>query len=209
MKKRLIKKDDIVNLKPNTQMLHPISTIWMDNANKNPLCLTKFKVTDDKNISQFTYKNYKCINNLDNYNKYMYLPPIGINSSELLKIYEIKDSIDSLNNWIKTNGKINYFTMNRILNAWLKNNFDTLKSYNNVLVKMYLELLLIYLDYDIIKKIKDDDTYESKNINKDIDNYIDYWFEKKNPNDFEFDLLNDMIEHITLKYNKKYKKYKK
>ena len=58
-----------------------------------------------------------------------------------------------------------------------------------------------------------DDSYESKNINKDIKNYIDYWFDKKDPNEFDFDLLNDMIDHITIKYktksiNKKYKKYK-
>ena len=211
MKKRIIKNDDIINLKPNSQILHPLSTAWIDNNTQNTMCLTKFKITDNKNIS--TYKNYKCINNLDNYNKYMYVPPVGISSQDIIKIYEIENQ-DSLYTWIikkiKNDQKPNYFTINRVLNAWIKNNLDTLKSYNNILEKIYLELLLIYLDNDIINKINDNDSYESKNINKDIKNYIDYWFDKKNPDEFDFDLLNDMIDHITIKYktksiNKKYK----
>ena len=127
MKKRIIKTDNIINMKPNTQMLHPISAVWMKNDETKPLCLTKFKITDDDNVADYTYKEYKCSSNLNNYNKYMYVPPVGITSAELLKIYDItENSIDSLNNWI-TNNNNNYYTVNRILNSWIKNNFDTLK----------------------------------------------------------------------------------
>jgi hypothetical protein len=212
MKKRLIKNEEIINLKKNSKLLHPITGEPLTNIDKDNICLTKFKYSPNNAIT--TYNSYKCINNLDNYNKYMYTPPIGISSSDLLKIYSINNNIDDLDNWINNtlNESIrpNYFTINRIMNAWIKNNFDTLKSYNNILEKIYYNLLQLYLDSDIINKIDKDDIYTFKNIKKDIKNYIDYWFNKKNPNEFDFDLLTDIIEHIKLKYNKtKNNKYKK
>ena len=126
----------------------------------------------------------------------MYIPPIGISTSDILQIYEI-NSIDSLYSWITNNiDTFTIYTINRVLNSWIKNNYDTLKIYNNFLEKIYNKLLLKYLNIKICKQIKD----EKIDINSDIKYYIDYWIEKNNTLAFDFNLLEDMLIYIQKKY---------
>ena len=63
-----------------------------------------------------------------------------------------------------------YDTINRVLNAWNKVNFDMLKLNNDFLENIYLQIKKQYWK-DIIEK---DDI-----IKKDIKKYIDSWFIKK------------------------------
>lgn len=217
MNKRLIKTHELTTINENSKILHPITgELLKTKVGSDPICITKFKLNSDKKINTLDY--YKCVNNIENYNKYMHIPAIGILSYDLLEMYEITNDIESIDKWInymiKKYSRPNYFTLNRVINAWVKNNFDTLKDFNNILEKIYFNLVLIYLDDNIKSKVKDDSTYESKNIKKDISKYIDYWFSIKNPNDFDLDLLTDILTHLNLKYsgksnNKKYKKYLK
>jgi hypothetical protein len=202
MNKRFIKPhsassqdNDIINLATNSQLLHPVTLDWINNSNSaNPICLTKVQFKDNKYLSNVN--NYKCKSNIDNYKKYMYVPPIGISSNDILQIYEI-NSIDSLHTWITSNIDIlTYYTINRVLNCWIKSNYDTLKIYNNFLEKIYNKLLLKYLNLEILKQIKN----ETIDINKDIKYYIDYWIEKNNTLAFSFNLLDDMILYVQKKY---------
>ena len=204
MNKRFIKpnlhtfsshSNEIITLSSNSQLLHPITLDWIDNSNiVNPKCLTKAHFKDNKYLS--ILNNYKCKSNVNNYKKYMYVPPIGISSIDILQIYDI-NSIDSLHTWITTNvDTLTFYTINRVLNSWIKNNYDTLKIYNNFLEKIYNKLLLKYLKLEILKQIKN----ETIDINKDIKYFIDYWIEKNNTLAFDFNLLEDMIVYVQKKY---------
>lgn len=206
MNKRIIKnennfiknkedKTEIIEMKPGKQLLHPIFNTWINTKDiTNPICLTKFQMQNKK----FKYINeYKCQSSNDNYKKFMYIPPIGITSESVLDIYDIS-SIDILNNWINDNiNKLSYFTINRVLNCWIRNNFDILKNYNNSLEKIYSNLANTYSSDKIKKKIDNGNI----DINKESKYFIDYWIGKKNSNDFAFDLLSEYIDYLAGKYN--------
>ena len=133
--KRTIKRDftdalqftsqEISNIPANTQTIQPI-LVRLTEKIPNPTCLTKTNLNN--NNVQF-YNNYKCTTNNDDYKKYLYVPPIGISSDNILKIYDI-DSIDSLNLLVSNmieEGK-NIYTINRILNCWIRNNFNLISN---------------------------------------------------------------------------------
>jgi hypothetical protein len=199
MNKRIIKKEnltsnekDIITVESGTQMMHPISLSWFNNKEKFPLCLTEYFYSDGK-LQNF--REGKCSNSASQgkYNKYMYLPPIGLTSDDLLRIYNI-DSIDELISHVKNNTKKNYLNVNRIVNCWIRVNFQTLKNYNNSLEKIYLELLNNKKNSKLFNKIP--------NIEKEIKDFIDYWIGKHDGNEFELDLLDDFIFYLNKKFNK-------
>ena len=202
MNKRIIKNEnfnftsknnEISQVPINSQVLHPISTVWVQNKSTNPFCLTKFNLDNKNNLN--ILNEYKCKTNVDNYKKNMYLPPIGFSSSDILQIYNI-ESIDSLDKWIQENiENKNYITINRVLNCWIKNNFDTLKNYNNFLEKIYNKLLYQYFLKSKTQKINETET------NKEIKNFIDYWINKYNGSEFNLDLLEELLNYYKKKYN--------
>jgi len=193
------KNIEINTLPENNSTVHPLSLVWIDNKKKegsniNPICLTKFNIDNQNNLS---YKlNYKCKTDVDNYKKYLYIPPLGLSSESLLKIYNI-NSIDGLSSWVIDNlNKLNYFTINRVINCWIKTNFDTLKTYNNFLEKIYLLIFDKFKNEKIYKKTEKGDI----DINKEIKNFIDYWIAKKKPTEFNFDLYGDFIIYLQKKF---------
>lgn len=199
MNKRIIKKEnltsnekDIITVEPGTQMMHPISTEWFNNKQNFPLCLTEYFYSDNKLQS---FREGKCSNSASQgkYNKYMYLPPIGLTSDDLLNIYQI-DSIDDLTTYVKNNTNKNYLTVNRIVNCWIRVNFLTLKNYNNSLEKIYLELVKYKFNNKFLDKIT--------NIEKEIKDFVDYWIGKHNGNEFELNLLDDFANYLNKKFNK-------
>ena len=64
----------------------------------------------------------------------MYIPPIGITAQDILNIYKINSIDDIIALKIQTNN----VHFNRILNCWIRVNFDTLQIYNKMLEKKYL-----------------------------------------------------------------------
>ena len=183
--------NNIYNLKPNQEKFHPISLHKIINPSNTDMCLTKFKVDnkDPNKISEFKY-NYKCVYNLKNYNKYMYIPPIGISYSDILILYNIED-IDTLLDWMKSNNKNNY-TVNRVINCWIKHNFDLVKKHNKILEKINK---ILFNDYEL-------DKINSNQI-------ISKWL-KNIDNIFYLDYINDIKMYIEKYENKKkYNKNKK
>jgi hypothetical protein len=177
---------EIAQIPKNTYTMEPILVRLTDKV-PNPICLTKTKF-DDNNIK--FYNNYKCNTNTDNYKKSLYVPPIGIVSGDILRMYNI-DNIDSLNNYINDmiESGSNYHSMNRILNCWIRNNFDLIKN-NSFLEKIYYKILSIYLDSKIIKKI---------NLEKEIKEFINKWISKKSADEFNFDLYEDLYSYLSNK----------
>jgi hypothetical protein len=192
--KRIIKKE-IVNVQPNTQLLHPLSSQWINMTNEDkPICLTKFQI-QNKETKIFNYDT--CTLKENNYKNYLYLPPIGLSSNDILEIYNIS-SIDKLLDYIKENmNDDNYLSINRLLNSWIRVNFETLKNYNNFLEKICIKIVTKYYNYNIeniIKKNKDFD------LNKEIKKFIDYWINKHNSNEFKLELIDDFIDYLLKKY---------
>lgn len=201
MNKRILKNDnyksnEISTINPKSQIIHPVISTLIYNEKNKPLCLTK---THLKNNNIVFTKDYKCNFSENNYKKYLFVPPIGISSNDILEIYNI-DSIDSLKSFIDESlndidpiNKYKIFTVNRILNSWIRNNFSTLKLYNNFLEKIYFKLINLIIDFNKINIDNDE-------LIKNIKYFIDYWINKNNDNNFKFNLLEDMINYFLKKY---------
>ncbi len=175
---------EIKNIPNNSRVMNPITMSLYQNKEVDPICLTKFNI--DKKSNNFYIKKYNCKTDPNNYQKYLYLPPIGLFSRDILTIYQI-ESVDSLTNFIEETENI--YTLNRVLNCWVRQNLDLVKNNNNFLVKIYSKLLSnIYknrpLAGDLEKLIKD---------------YIDKWLQKKSENELYFDLYSDLINFISNK----------
>ena len=171
MFKRIIKDEksytskDIVTVPINKTIIHPITLNKIDtNDFKNPICLTKMYISNNK---LNTFSNYIC-NGENKYKQYVQLPPISLDSSNLLEIYDI-NNIDELNDWVNKNiYEYTYLTLARILSCWIRNNSDSLKLYKKKLEDIYL----FYISKNIynLKNSKDEEKI-IKFINDWIDNY--------------------------------------
>jgi hypothetical protein len=196
MNKRIIKDEinyykskEIITLQPNSRIYHPINLELIKNTDSiNPICLTKFQM--DKNNNLNILNKYKCINKTNNYKKNLYVPVIGLGSSDLLNIYSI-NSIDSLDEFISNNLNILPFkTIERIINCWIRVNFETLKNYNNYLEKICWRFLEFHY-----KKIEKNEVI----IKKEIKNFIDYWINKHLFDEFNLNLIKDIIDYLKKK----------
>jgi hypothetical protein len=186
----IFKNSEITEIPVNSQKIHPVILNWVDNKNNsNPICLIKPSF-DKEGLT--VYKNYKCIGQNDNkFKSYLYTPPIGITAENLLKIYNV-ESIENLQNYISENiNSTNIFTLNRIVNCWIRINFESIKLYNNFLEKIYKKFIGKYYDYDYFKILTD-----KINLDKEIKDFVDYWFDKNNSIGFKFDLLVEMINYL-------------
>jgi hypothetical protein len=139
----------------------------------------------DKNNNLNILSMYKCKSNENSYKKNLYIPVIGFESIDLLNMYSIQ-SIDSLYNFIDENlQKINFITTNRIINSWIRVNYETLQNYNNYLEKIFSKL--IFNEYTDINE---------SNIKKEIKSFIDYWINKHSVNEFNLNLFKDLIQYL-------------
>jgi hypothetical protein len=195
--KRIIKNEliqnsfpnkEIINVDPDNQTLHPVSSQWINTQNiVSPICLTKFQI---QNKETNILNNYKCKQNVNNYKNYLFVPPIGLSSNDIIQIYDV-NSIDKLYNWLNDNiDIINYLTMVRVVNCWIRVNFDTLKNYNNFLVKIVSKLFKYYFG----------NKSEIEELDKEIKNYIEYWLNKNNNMDFVLNLIEDFMNYMVKKY---------
>lgn len=196
MNKRIIKDEinyykskEIITLQPNSRIYHPINLELIKNTDSiNPICLTKFQM--DKNNNLNILNKYKCINKTNNYKKNLYVPVIGLGSSDLLNIYSI-NSIDSLDEFITNNLNIlPHKTIERILNCWIRVNYDILKNYNNYLEKFCWH----FVEFNYKINIKNESI-----IKKEIKNFIDYWINKHSLDEFNLNLINDIIDYLKKK----------
>ena len=170
-------KDEYATIPMNTKFMEPITNTLKQLP--HPVCLKK--MTFENNNIQYL-KNYKCQNNVNNYDKILFIPPIGISSSELLKMYNIMN-IDDLNMWFeKSIIEDNYLKINRILNCWIRINFDTLKNHSKNLENIYYKFISKHN-----KSISDE---------KEIKKFINNWIDKKSSDEFDFDLLDDLLDFL-------------
>ena len=121
--------------------------------------------------------------------KFMLLPSVVISSDNLLIINNII-TFDDLFSKVKEfiNDKKEYSFINRIINSWIKSNFDDLKKKNTILVNLYIYLFKHFYS----KLLYDNDD----NNNKKIIHIIDKWFKEKKMDNFNLNLGDSIKKYL-------------
>ena len=184
--------------KQGIEILHPelISVIKIEkpsenNNQKNKLCvINKNFSTDVADMFTDNYINYQEISEKEEISN-INISTMNLNNNLLLSFYKISD-IDSLKEFIDNNLNFKDFEeMNRLLNFWILENLKSLKKFNYTLFSIIKKILLKFT------KIPE------KHLNKELENYIDYWVNKKNSDDFYFNLIDDFKKYLNKKYGEK------
>jgi hypothetical protein len=86
-----------------------------------------------------------------------------------------------------------YFdSINRVINSWVRKNFDELKKNNDILSNIYFKIFSNYFPEIIpIEPI----------FIKKTQSYFKIWFEKKKYNSFNINLGNDLKKFLSNKYD--------
>lgn len=170
-------------LKKNELIVHPLTLnlISHDQTNKN-IVASELNYIDGK--PQFDIK----VNNKTNYSreeiqKFMALPYLNLNSESFLFIYNIS-SFDELLDYVARKSSQNSPIRNilRIIDMYVKNNYEDLVNYNKALYKLF----------EIINN-----KYWNKDFNSEkIIDFINKWIKNKNINDFHFNFSKDVYKFI-------------
>ena len=159
----------------NEYFLHPITLEIILNKGPKKICPTELHYVKDK---PYTVAPEDKVDNVKfsdrDIQNYMAVPYLNLNMEQMLSIYKI-DSIDSMIKWIDDNiNTISLKTINRILMVWIRLNFNELKENNRILTSIYKKM---------------DKKYYKKDYNNDnLQNKINDWFKKNNPDNFHLDL---------------------
>jgi hypothetical protein len=168
----------------NEWSLHPVSLYLTKNVGKT--CPTE--AYDKNNIvkhDKICSKKDKI--SVEQMKSFMALPYINLSINEIIKIYNV-ESIDDLINWFESNidKNISFSFINRILNIWIKINYQVVKDFNNIFDDFY---------FKILKKF-----FPKINVTKNqIGSFIKDWLKKKNIDDFIFDLGNEIKDYFQKK----------
>jgi len=180
--KRIIKQISSNPLKKGTSGTHPL-TLEIIDADENMIA-TQFFIVEKDNKQNFgiyapiTNKNLiKSRNDKEN----MESPDLSLPMTDYLNIYNI-DSYDELITSLKNmiNKNVLEETIFRIVNIYVRIEFNELKKINNTLIKIFK---IIFKN----KKVEDDEF-----INKFLKN----WFEKNNKDDFRLNICNDFKNYL-------------
>lgn len=171
-------------VKEGDKFLHPITLQIKTNSSKGNKCPTELYLGDMK-YYEYTECNLKHDKIKSNeIQKFMALPYLNLNLDIMLSIYKI-DTVDSLiqwiNNMIEEDKPFRY--VNRIINIWIKSNYDNLLKNNKVLVDVYLTINKHY--------------WKKKNI--EISDFLKKWFKIKEYDDFNHDLGIDLLHELNKK----------
>jgi hypothetical protein len=123
--------------------------------------------------------NIKTIDDLNNYvknntNYIEWFNPID----KMYQYYSISKEIDMKH-------ELSFDTINRIVQAWVVHNFNILKTHNKSLINIMV-LLCPFPPKFINNNI----------LLKEATDYVEYWFDKHEQNEFELDLLNSFYIYI-------------
>ena len=182
--------DKAVELKTvlkNETFIHPVTLKLIEADDKNEKCIT-LPYYEDGKIKY--YKDGKCKKeNEKEYQMYMETPPVPIDVNILVSYYNV-DTIEELEVWIYEN-MITYpiKTINRVINCWIISNYNMVKNLNDIFERFIFDIIRNYYNLEVNKK--------------ELKSYVDKWFEKKNINDYDVDLLKDYIKFINKNHDYK------
>ena len=79
--------------------------------------------------------------------------------------------------------------INRILSLWIKHYYKIITKFTDLVTNIYFDISIKYW----AKYTKDVDSEKLKKI---IKNFLQYWLENHNIDDFEFNIGSDLKKHI-------------
>ena len=168
-------KNNTMEIKPNDIAIDPLTLLITKNPLKKTMYFTKFHFDDGKLVTSSENKNLQISNDS------MSAPPILISSSEFIKIHNI-NNINDLIEYINDNDE-NFHYNNRLINCFIRSNYDDLTKNNKILTNIYLKLF---------KNFKIDP--------KHVNNFIEIWFKNNNANSFFLNLGNDLKNYLSNQY---------
>jgi hypothetical protein len=181
---RIIKKE-LNEIKKNDIYLDPFTLEIGENTNNESIYLTKYYFDDNKNLLNTT----KNKNNILLNDKFMLIPPLLISTNNFLKIYDI-NCLNELIIYIDKNLETkSYDSLNRIINCWIRDNFEDLKKNNKILCNIYFKIFNNFYNYK-----------DEKDFIKNTSNYIEKWFNLNDKDNFKLNLGNDIKKYLSKKY---------
>jgi hypothetical protein len=181
---RIIKKE-LNEIKKNDIYLDPFTLEIGENTNNESIYLTKYYFDDNKNLLNTT----KNKNNVLLNDKFMLTPPLLISTNNFLRIYDI-NCLNELIIYIDKNLKTkSYDSLNRIINCWIRDNFEDLKKNNKILCNIYFKIFNNFYNYK-----------DEKDFIKNTSNYIEKWFNLNDKDNFKLNLGNDIKKYLSKKY---------
>ena len=167
--------------------LHPNTLDIFENSNTDEtyICPTKYYMNNDNTLDVYKKNNCKDINNYES-RKFMLYPSTVIISNEILKIYNIvlfDDLFDKIKDLVKDNNT--FITINRIINCWIRTNYDDLKNKNKILVSIYK---FIFNEYNPRFEINESELGE----------IINNWFKSHTSSNFNLNLGEEIIKNLNL-----------
>lgn len=165
--------------------LHPITLKLLKNEENNLKCPTEIYYKDMTSMQYKLCKSNKEKLSSSDIQKFMTLPYLNLNLEAMLSVYNI-NTIDNLLDWITDmiNRDKPFIYINRIINIWIKINYDNLLNKHAILGEVYEKINNKY--------------WNSNSIDK-INNIIKKWFKTKNYDDFNFDLGTDIFTELEKK----------
>ena len=182
--KRIIKQISSNILKTGSKGIHPLTLEPSRNIEIFKTVATQFFIGEEdnkqifENYAPITTKNLiKSRNDKEN----MESPDLSLPMTDYLKIYNI-DSYDELITSLKNmiNKDVIENTIFRIVNIYVRIEFNELKKINNTLIKIFK---IIFKN----KKVEDDEF---------IKKFLENWFEKNNKDDFRLNICNDFKNYL-------------
>ncbi len=163
----------------NEFYLHPITLALIKNVNKDnkKICPSELHYVDGKSRYYKKMDNDVSLADKD-IQTFMALPYLNINIEQMLKIYNIDSSDpDSIMKWVTENIENDkpFQYINRIINIWIKINYEELIINNKILVALY-------------KKLLNSKVSCNSNVKVNLETIIDDWLKKNNSNNYEFNL---------------------
>lgn len=190
-------ENNIIILPKNSQTLHPLTCNWISNKSSNDPKNIKVNITkikyENKKFSIFDFN--KCnslIKSNEKYKSYLYIPPLGINSLIILDLYNIYTIEDLEKLTIENIREHNIFTISRLVNAWIINNYSIVKKHNKIFIDIVYSLIMRF-PHSFIKKLS-----TKIDLMKQTKKFINEYF--INLNLKNFNLLEDYFNFLLEKY---------
>ncbi len=161
----------------NEFYLHPITLALIKNVNKDnkKICPSELHYVEGKSRYYKVMDKETLLSDKD-IQTFMALPYLNISIEQMLKIYKIdSNDPDNIMKWVTENieNKKPFQYINRIINVWIKFNYEELILNSKILVSIYKKLLKEF-------------NFKSQELN--LEKLIDEWLKKNNSNNYEFNL---------------------
>ena len=179
--KRIIKQISNNPIKKGSKSIHPITLEIATNNEIFNIVSTQFYLGEDGKFRIDSAQNNKNLIKSRNDKDNMESPDLSLPMTDYLNIYDIDnydELIISLKNMINKN--VLEETIFRIVNIYVRIEFNELKKINNTLIKIFK---IIFKS----KKVEDDEF---------IKKFLKNWFEKNNKDDFRLNICNDFKNYL-------------